>query len=559
MQFRIAFILAIFLIPLSSYSQTDSLIIKGQILNLNGRLYRQASVVTFSRNNILQPQSELSKQAPLQPDGTFRVSLPIFYQQEEFYLDYGGKAFTTFLGSPGEIQITFDGDSLATAKRLFYFSGVNADANNQYYSYLESENKSFTSNKTLGVDFYKTFWDNSPDEALRAAEQRAQLRKSALTQVSAKAILSPALKTWVSSLAEDEKQQNIYEYVLANRLELGTKIADSIQRLNNPPLTAQRATWLARFGSYADAKVEDKKSLSPGRNNSLPVKTMADLFLNNTPNLTEAEREKLTDLKKNGAGEKSDVDFMSRLFGRNEPVLNLLFDFERESRVYRELFDSTALDFLNARYLSNNFYKFSYNQQIALNKHIQTRLKFPQLKKSLAELVSLEVKDSSDIRKFVSFKDVRSYPVEVIPGYWISASNDRGNTWLNDVLQKYIGKTLYLVKWNLEDAKSREDLEYMAGIRAQLPPSVEIIYLHLQDEQELISTDLARQYIVRHNLKGIHMFLNSNQVMDLIFRLNPSEPATYAIIKPNGKFHSKNAPAPNAPEKLIPAILNAEK
>ncbi len=44
------------------------------------------------------------------------------------------------------------------------------------------------------------------------------------------------------------------------------------------------------------------------------------------------------------------------------------------------------------------------------------------------------------------------------------------------------------------------------------------------------------------------MFINSNQIIDLLIRLNPLDSATYAIIKPNGKFETKKAPSPGQTE-----------
>ena len=118
-KFPLTFFIILICISFNSFASTDSLIVKGRILNLTGRLYRQAPSISFSRNNILQPQSEITKRAELQVDGSFRVALPILFPNEEIYLDYSGKAGSTFLGSKGAIEITFDGDSLLKAKKLF--------------------------------------------------------------------------------------------------------------------------------------------------------------------------------------------------------------------------------------------------------------------------------------------------------------------------------------------------------------------------------------------------------------------------------------------------------
>lgn len=538
-----------------AFAVTDSLIIKGRINNLNGRLYRQAPFITFSRNNILQPQSELSKQADLQADGTFRVSLPMLFPQEEIYMDYGGKAFTTFLGSPGTVEITFNGDSIGRAKKLFYFAGANADANNQYPSYLAAENQRLNGSRTLGTDFFKTFWEKSPSDARFIAESRGELRLGSVKAATQNTVASPVLYNWVKSVTDEEQLQILYEHALSNQYQISKALLDSLKRLDRAPLTGQRVIWATRFGNYADQMVEGKKFDNPSRTNSLPVKLMAALIRDNARNLSADDRQHLNQIAANGLAEKGELDFMNKLFARNEMVLNLLFNYERESRIYGDLYDSTATEFLRVRYLAKNLYKYTYPQQLLLNDHIKSRTGIPQFKQSLDELIQLEVKDSANIRKLVDFKNVRTAPVEALPGYYLSASNDRGTPWFNGIVDGLKGKTIYLVKWNIEDAKSREELDFIPALQARLPDNIVFLFVHFSTENYTVSDALLRQYIVRHRLKGIHMSVNDNQAMDLLFRLNPLDFATFSIIRPNGKFATKNAPAPSETEKTAKALI----
>lgn len=538
-----------------AFAVTDSLIIKGRINNLNGRLYRQAPFITFSRNNILQPQSELSKQADLQADGTFRVSLPMLFPQEEIYVDYGGKAFTTFLGSPGTVEITFNGDSIGRAKKLFYFAGANADANNQYPSYLAAENQRLNGSRALGTDFFKTFWEKSPSDARFIAESRGELRLGSVKAATQNTVASPVLYNWVKSVTDEEQLQILYEHALSNQYQISKALLDSLKRLDRAPLTGQRVIWATRFGNYADQMVEGKKFDNPSRTNSLPVKLMAALIRDNARNLSADDRQHLNQIAANGLAEKGELDFMNKLFARNEMVLNLLFNYERESRIYGDLYDSTATEFLRVRYLAKNLYKYTYPQQLLLNDHIKSRTGIPQFKQSLDELIQLEVKDSANIRKLVDFKNVRTAPVEALPGYYLSASNDRGTPWFNGIVDGLKGKTIYLVKWNIEDAKSREELDFIPALQARLPDNIVFLFVHFSTENYTVSDALLRQYIVRHRLKGIHMSVNDNQAMDLLFRLNPLDFATFSIIRPNGKFATKNAPAPSETEKTAKALI----
>lgn len=176
---------------------------------------------------------------------------------------------------------------------------------------------------------------------------------------------------------------------------------------------------------------------------------------------------------------------------------------------------------------------------------------------SLDEIVGIEVKDSVDINKIISFKDVRANPTEVLPGYFITASNERGNTWFNRILDLYKGKTVYLTKWNFEDERSREEMEFMAVLQNQVPEDVVFLYVHILTDDAIIDSELVKQYMVRQRLKGTHMFVSTEQAMDLLFRLNPIEPATFAIIQRNGKFFDKNAPGPSGLRRTAQSIWDA--
>jgi len=556
-KFPLALFVILLCISLQGFASTDSLIIKGRVLNLTGRLYRQAPVITFSRNNILQPQSEITKLTDLQVDGSFRVSLPILFPKEEIYLDYSGKAGTTFLGSKGEIEITFDGDSLLKAKKLFYFAGVNATANNQYPQYLDALSRELAANSVLGAKFYQNFWEKSPSEAEKASSNRSEIRNAAISKMTS-TVPDPTLSQWVQSINQDERLQNLYEYYLTNQMEIptGNSVLTDISRLNQSPLTAQRVSLANRFANYADI-LKDEKLASGTKATSLQVKLMAAMIRDNVGTLTDDETEKLNAIIERGKAEKIELDFLNNLYKRGSSKLDLFFAYESDGRANYAYFDSTAADFLNARYLPKNLYKFSYKNQVILNKYIQTRIKSPHFRQSLDEIVRLEVKDSADIGKMLAVRNLKIQPTEVLPEYWLSESEGRGNEWLNTITDLYKGKTLYLLKWNIDDSTSREDLEFAASLRAQLPNNVEFIYLHLPTEETAVSNDLVKQYIIRHQLKGVHMFLNSNQLMELLIKLNPLDAATYAIIKPNGKFATKKAPAPSKTAEVIKAIQQA--
>ncbi|MNL63211.1 hypothetical protein D3C87_1873240 [compost metagenome] len=55
------------------------------------------------------------------------------------------------------------------------------------------------------------------------------------------------------------------------------------------------------------------------------------------------------------------------------------------------------------------------------------------------------------------------------------------------------------------------------------------------------------------------MSINDSQAMDLLFRLNPLDFATFSIVRPNGKFATKNAPAPSETEKTAKALIEVSQ
>ncbi len=558
MKFRLPLLVLATFISFSAFCQKDSLIINGKIINLDGQLYRQASFVTVSRNNIFQPSSEIVHQAPLQADGSYRLAIPLNYQTEEFFLEYGGMTNATFIGEKGIAGITFNADSIGKAKRLFYFSGVLAAANNQYFSYLEEERNAFSKNKKFGDDFFKTFWSNNPDQAQKEIEARKDFRLGILNSIAQKqGQLSPDLKFWITSKISDEAQTIWLDYVLENRMQ-NRFPAINVANISLAPMTPDKVLLSEKYFDYTQSKLEEIKFTNPGKYESLPVKKTAKLILDYNDRLTDAEKQRLNYLINDEVKDRQEINFLNDLFARNEAELNMLFDFERYKRMTSQEFATNSTEFLNAKYLTKRFFTFSQKQIKQLGEHISKEITNKSISYSFNEILNFELRDSANIQKLINADITKETPTEVLPGYYISGSMERGSNWLKSVLKYYAGKTIYVIKWNLEDRGSLDNLEYVPFLKNQVPANVVFLYLHLvENDQNLGISNLAKKYIVRHNLQGTHMFANSSQTLDLLFKLNPLESNTYAIIRPNGKFLDKNAPSPNESEKLIPMLLNA--
>lgn len=535
-------------------AQPDSVVISGRVLNLTARLYREAPAITFTRNNILQPQSELTRQAPLQADGSFSVTLPLIYPQEEVYLDYGGKVYTTFLAAPGKVQLTFDADSMYNAKRLFYFAGVNAEANNQYIQYVMEEGRILKDNKRYGEYFYDNLWQLDASEALNAIERRSQLKLAALKNVDQRVNVSPQLEQWVQAIIYDEKASALFEYALVNGSVAAKVALEALPKLDKGVMTFQRVQWMTRVGDYADWLMEQKDSNFPSRK-SLKVETMARLIRLYVQPLSTEETERLDAMIREGSATTDGLDFLNQIYGRNRRTLDLVTSIEKDDRVYAAEFDAATADLLSARWLVKQFYRLSVAEQELLYPYIRQKTKTPVVRKSLDELYALEVKDSTYIRLVEKRTDLHASPTEVLSGIWLAISSISGRDALDKVEELLKGKTVYVIKWNLFDNGSRNEILYAPALRAQLPADVELLYIHLPSTEMIDNPTLWKKFIVRNKLKGVHVFLNDTQVVQLLLKLNPLAYPSFGIMKPNGKYSSRNAPPPSNGKDAAQAIL----
>ncbi|TDB62362.1 hypothetical protein [Arundinibacter roseus] len=541
-----------------AFAQPDSVVITGRIQNLTPALYRQAPVLTFTRNNLLQPQSELTRLAPLQADGSFRVALPLIYPQEEVYLDYGGKVYTTFLASPGTVQLTFDADSLYNASRLFYFAGVNAQANNQYIQYLAEEARLFKENKRNGEAFMNTFFHLNPSEAQRALERRAELRLSALLVLSQTGGAAPELRNWINSVVLDEQLTLLYDYSLANDVAVSA-IKDSLNRLTQGVMSFQRVQWMDRLGEYADRQMEKKLFYNPTQAKSLPITKLATLLKTYGRELSVADLQRLDAIIEEGSATSEGLDFLSALYRKNRRTMDLLTMIEKKDRTFDEELGASAAALLNARAFVQGFYELSLDEKTLLHTYLQEKINERTTQLSLDELYQLEVKDSVYIKAVQHRNDLKAAPTEVLSGIWMAKSEQNGGSWFNDIQKLYQGKTLYVIKWNLLDQASRSQILYAPALRAQLPADVEFLYVHLPNAELNDKEDLWKQYIVRNKIKGIHLYINESQATQLLFKLNPLAFPSFAIIRPNGKYFSRNAPAPDNGQQAAEALLKARQ
>ncbi len=540
------------------------MIIKGKVLNLSGRLYREAPGITFSRNNILAPSSELSVNAALQPDGSFRTSLPLAAASEEIYLDYGGQVFTTFLAKSGEVEITFDADSMFKTSRLFSFKGVNADANNLYPYFLEQENRLLESNKSLGSNFQQTFRSQGLASAKQSLLQRANLRQRALAYLLNEGRQSGELTEWVNSLIEDESATFLMEYSLDNFNELSTGDDMDVKRFATTPLTFQKVLRANRFQEYALRNSAVKAPAARRNTGALPVDQIAALVRQYVSPLSQSEEDKLKLIIEKKNVDKQELDFLSGVYKRGGEKLAAIANFEKSTALLKGAYEGPALEFLVATTFVEDFYQYTLSEKKNLYEHIRKGMYNQSLKLSLDELYRMEVKDSSAIKETLG-APLSKVPAEVVPGVWMAESTQNGRSWLEEILKLYQGRTIYVINWDIYNDVSREDMESAVFLRRQVPENVVFLYLHVADPERAQSTDrelndeerrLWKQYVVRHKLAGTHLFLDAGQVMQLGLR-TPAIPGACYIIRADGRYHSRNAPSPQKIREAAEAISDA--
>uniref|UniRef100_UPI003592EA12 hypothetical protein n=1 Tax=Persicitalea sp. TaxID=3100273 RepID=UPI003592EA12 len=406
-------------------------------------------------------------------------------------------------------------------------------------------------------DFFETFWELDDDDARRALQRRADLRMSALLPLSQKGGVSPELRNWVQTILVEEQLSALYEHALVRDTEVNKATEDSLRRLASGIMTFQRVQWITRFGDYADRLLDKRAYRNPTRSKSLRVETMAELIKRYVKPLSAEETARLNEMIQQGSATSGGLDFMNTLYARNRRTMDLVTMIEKNNRAYSDEFGQTATDLLNARLLVERFYQSSLSEQGLLYDFIKTKIEVPTIAQSLNELYQLEIKDSLYIKLIEKRNDLSDTPTEVLSGIWLSQTRGNGKDWLKKVQKMYDGRTLYILKWNLFDEQSRNEVLYAPALRAQLPADVEFLYIHLPDAEMGNSPELWKKFIVRHKLKGVHMFITDSQAAQLMFKLNPLAYSTFAILAPNGKYYSRNAQSPSNGQRAAQAILDA--
>ncbi|WP_128548781.1 TlpA family protein disulfide reductase [Larkinella soli] len=525
----------------------DSVMVRGRIRNLTPELYRQSPVVTVSRNNILQASREMARPAPLEADGSFQVTLPLIYPYEELYFNFG-RISTAFLASAGTVEISLDADSLYRSEVPFRFAGTNAQVNNQLalYKAFAFKNKPKTDARQLSKQLYD-----------RSADDSRKILKNEFLQTYEKyrqtATVLPLLDRYIQSTTRYEVAAFLYDKAMAEqdrRLETNLS-ADSLRPANDLFMSVQRATAMERFAAWTGSLVRDQAQTGPGR--SIPIPTFATLIDRYVPKLSEADRERIVALKAVKTGTNRDLTLLQRIYRENEENLSKLLAYEMTMAQYSRLVDSTGMDFLKATFLAMNLPAIELSSQKLLYEHILPQLADPRYRLSLQELYQLEVRDSVRVREVAERFSGKAdnEPVEVLSGVTLMRSSDFGKNLLSRISEQARGRLVYVLAWSNDVEASRQAVLAARSVQDRLS-SRDVLFVFVNANET--SLQLWREWVAKNQPKGLHIYVDEEQMTDLIGTFRSGQLPAAGLLGRDGKILKRNAPLPTQPDELLKLI-----
>lgn len=528
---RYLFFLLFFLTPFLSVAQTDSVTISGRILNLTPRLYRQSPNVLISRNNLLQPNAELTRPAPLNPDGTYSVTMPVIFGQEEMYFTFASVS-TPFLAAPGSLTINLNADSLFRAAIPFVFGGVNARVNTQYARY-----KSFEAQQPK-VDNEKLSAQISGQDLTKAFNRIRTVYYEPYSKFSRVENPFPLVKQWVLSANRYNAASFVYDIATYELRAVPRSLDDSLRPPDDPILTAARAVSVSRMANFV-------MQYQGGNNATLPIGDLAGLLLQYGKQLTDTERNNLTNWKQAKTARTSDLRQMQRIMERNADTLQRLMNYQLLINRAKQLVDSASRQTLTAYWLASSLPTLTIDQARLLYAFARPQLKEERLIQSLAELYRMAVGDSVRIRRTVTqlgAKKLMNYDANA--GVLVSRDNELSGSQLVKTWAKTNrSRLVYVLFWSPNDDTSLRSIALAQRLRDTYSPGeLTLLYIGLPNEEP----KLREEYIVRNNIKGDHLLLTAEQYETLGFNnLNGG-----TLLDRSGSVVKRNLPLPDQFDEL---------
>lgn len=541
---RLSLLLIACYVPFSqTVAQTpDSVVITGRIRHLSARLYRQSSTVLVSRNNILSASRELVRPAPLNADGTFRVSLPLIYPQEELYFNYG-RISTAFLAAPGTVSVELDADSLFTVAVPFTFGGVNAQVNNQFARY-----KAFEAALPNKPDLKKVSQQASEQGMREAYGTLLTAYQTPINQFARREQPFPLVARWITSANRYNVAAFLYDKAAYEQTRLPVSLDDSLRSPGDILLTAARAQAMNRFAGYVIGRAQ---AAAVGRSNGLSVRTLATLLERYGKNLTADERTRLNDYALTNSARQGDLRFFDGIIRRSPDTLQQLVAYETLLQRTRQQFDSSAVNYVAAYRLAQSLPGLTLDFAKLLYSYARPQVRNPQLAQSLDELYRLEVKDSVRVRAAVQTlrrAGSRMSALDISSGVFVTRDRAVGGlTLLDQVLEANRGRIIYVLLTNPENEAGRQAAQDAQRLRSLYSArDVALVYVPLPGND----ANLWPQLATRYNLVGDHLLLSDDQLGDVAQRLRSDNEISATLIGRTGKIIRRNAPLPAALDEI---------
>ena len=530
-------------------SPVDSVIVSGQVRGLSAKLYRQSPNVLVTRTNMLRGGVEQAFPAPLQPDGRFRVAVPIVYPQEEMQFVLGNVS-TAFLASAGNLTINLDNDSLYVAVLPFRFGGVNAQVNGQFAQYKAFETK----NKPDDLALKRLFKRVDQNDISQTYSTLYQVFAGPFTKFTAQQSVFPLVRDWVLANAQNEAATYVFDRATQEQKLLSDPQLRTLTAGANALMTAGRATALNRFGQYATMRIQQN---TPPGGRSVRVRTLAQLLEQYGTNLTTADRQRLSAFRETNTARTADVRYLSRLMELNPDTLTHLLTYENAIQTARPLFDSLSIDFLKGYALSTIISESTLNIVQLLGQYIAPQIGDTYLKKSVNDLVGRALRDTALVRK--ARRDYLA--LEKQPGinsgfvgdgiYVTTGTNRSGDELAKKALDNNRARVVYVVLWEPTNEAGQQLARDAQRLRDFFAPrDFTLLYVSLNNDDD----KLWLESIVRNRLKGEHIRLSENQTYAAFATLNLSEPTPVRLITPQGKLVRKAVFLPDKMEQLAEQI-----
>lgn len=543
-------LLYLLLLPtVTSFAQTDSVIVSGQVRRLSARLYRESPSVIITRTNTLRGATELAFPAPFLPDGRFRVAVPIIYPQEEMQVIVGNVS-AAFLASAGTLTINADADSLAVAAVPFQFGGVNAQVNQQFAQYKAFENKTKPDDDSR-KKAVKRALNGTLDETYSTLYQAfaAPMEQFATSQT-----VFPLVRDWVLTNARNDAAAYVFDKATQEGLTVLTTLYKTISTGTDALLTASRATALSRFGPYTSMRIAQN---TPSGGRGIRVGTLARLLEQYGTNLTNDDRRKLATFRETNIARSADLRYLSRLLEQNADTMTRLVAYENAIQTARPLFDSAAIDYIKGYALASVVPDMTLDLVALFGKHIYPQIGDPYLKRSFDEVRTLALRDTALTRQaWANYLTQEKKPGInsgfVSDGIYVTTGTNRtGNEVVKKAIDQNRGRVIYVVLWSPDNEAGRQLARESQRLRDVFSPNdLTILYVSPNDANER----LWLESVVCNRLKGDHIRLTESQTYSVGATLGLDGQSPVRLFTTQGKLNRKEAPLPDKFDQLVEQI-----